>query len=77
MTKALKSLKESLINREFPDGPVVRTWQFHCWGPGSILGQGIRIMQATQHGQKKKKKSLINTQVFMIQSKKINNLEEK
>ena len=56
MTKALKSLKESLINREFPDGPVVRTWQFHCWGPGSILGQGIRIMQATQHGQKKKKK---------------------
>ena len=20
--------------REFHDGPVVRTWCFHCWGPG-------------------------------------------
>ena len=20
--------------REFPDNPVVRTWCFHCWGPG-------------------------------------------
>ena len=31
----------------------------HCWGPGSIPGQGIRIMKATQHGQKNKTKQKI------------------
>ena len=31
---------------EFPGGPVVRTWHFHCWGPGSIPGWGTKIQQA-------------------------------
>ena len=30
-------------HREFP---VVRTRGFHCWGPGSIPGQGTKIPQA-------------------------------
>ena len=28
---------------EFPGGPVIRTWHFHCWGPGSVPGQGTNI----------------------------------
>ena len=40
--------------REFPGGPVVRTWCFHCCGLGSMPGQGTEILQATWHGQKKK-----------------------
>jgi len=34
---------------------VVRT-HFHCWGLGSIPGQGTKIPQAAQHGLKKKKR---------------------
>ena len=41
--------------RELPGDPVVETWHFHCHGPGSVPGQGARIPQATQCGQKKKK----------------------
>ena len=41
-------------DKEFPGGPVVRIWHFHCWGPGSIPGQGTKISQATRHGQKNK-----------------------
>ena len=37
---------------EFPGGPVVRTWCFYCCGPGSIPGQGTKILKP--HGQKKK-----------------------
>ena len=33
---------------------VVRT-HFHCWGLGSIPGQGTKIPQAAQHGLRKKK----------------------
>ena len=44
-----------LKKREFPGGPVVRTPYFQYWGPGLIPGQGTRILQATQHGQRKKK----------------------
>ena len=39
---------------EFPSSPVVRTLSSHCSGSGLILGQGTKIPQATQHGQKKK-----------------------
>ena len=39
---------------EFPGGPVVRTWCFHCQGPGSIPGR--ETTQAMQHGQKGKTK---------------------
>ena len=31
---------------EFPGGPAVRTWHFHCCGLGSIPGQGTRIPKA-------------------------------
>ena len=41
--------------REFPGGPVVRTLRFHC--PGLMPGQGTKIPQAVQHGQKKKKET--------------------
>ena len=36
---------------------MVSTQHFHCWGPGSIPGQGTRIPQAKQHlcSQKRKK----------------------
>ena len=35
----------SIIFREFPGGPVVRTPRFHCRGHGSILGLGTKIPQ--------------------------------
>ena len=38
---------------EFPGGPVVRTPSFHCCGPGSVPGQGTKILKATWCGQKK------------------------
>ena len=33
---------------EFPGGPVVRTWCFHCHGPGSIPGQGTPAIHTTR-----------------------------
>ena len=39
---------------EFPGSLVVRTWRFHCQGLGSIPGQGTKILQASQLGQKNK-----------------------
>lgn len=33
-----------------PSGLVVRIPGFHCHGPGSILGWGTEIPQATWHG---------------------------
>ena len=33
---------------------MVGTWCFHCCGPGSIPGQGTKILQAVQCGQKRK-----------------------
>ena len=36
---------------EFPGCPVVRTWRFHCHGPGSIPDLGTKIPQAAQHGK--------------------------
>ena len=38
---------------EFPGGPRVGTEGFHCWGPGSLPGQGTEVLQATRHSQKK------------------------
>ena len=34
---------------------MVRTWWFHCHGPGSTPDQGTKILQAVRHSQKKKK----------------------
>ena len=57
--------------REFPGCPVVRTWCFHCCGPGSIPGRGTKIPQATQCGQKKKKKDHAkdNNSLYLISVK--------
>ena len=38
----------------FPDGPVVRTRNFHCDGLGLIPGQRTEILQAVRCGKKKK-----------------------
>ena len=40
---------------EFPGGPVVRTRCLHWQGTGAIPGQGTKIPQAAQCGQKEKK----------------------
>ena len=37
---------------EFPSGPGVKTWPFHYEGPGSIPGQGTKILQVLRCGQK-------------------------
>ena len=34
------------LEREFPGNPVVKTWHFCYYGPGSIPSQGIKILQA-------------------------------
>ena len=34
------------VSREFPGGPVARTWHFHCFGLGSISDQETYILQA-------------------------------
>ena len=43
-------------SQELPGGPVVRTWHFYCQGHGLIPGRGTKILQASWHSQKKKKK---------------------
>ena len=48
----LMSLKK-ISSWEFPGGPVVRTWCFHCWGLGLISGQGNKIPQTAWCSQKK------------------------
>ena len=34
---------------EFRGGLVVRTWHFHCQGPGSVPGRGTKILQVVWH----------------------------
>ena len=50
-----KKKKKKTYSRDFPGGPVVRTWRFHFGGPGSIPGLGSRIPQDVGRGRKKKK----------------------
>ena len=50
----VKNANNKEIYREFPGGPVVRTWHFHCPGSGSTPGWGTEIMHGVD--QKKKKK---------------------
>ena len=44
--------------KEFPEGPVVRTWHFNCCGPGSIPDWGTKIPQVK--GMEKKKNENMN-----------------
>ena len=41
--------------REFPGGPVVRTWHFYFWGWSSICGCRTKVLQAASHDHKKQK----------------------
>ena len=43
--------------RDLLGGLVVRIWQFHCCGLGSVPGWETEIPKAVWHGQKKKKKT--------------------
>ena len=38
-----------IITGKYPGGPVVRTQCFHCWGLGSIPGEGTKILQVVWH----------------------------
>ena len=44
---------------DLPGGPVVPTPCYHCQGPGSIPGRGIKIPQATRYSPKKRKKEKV------------------
>ena len=37
--------------QEFPGGLGVRILSFYCHGPGSVPGQGTKILQAMQRGK--------------------------
>lgn len=41
-----------ILRWEFPSSPRVRTQRFHCCGPSSIPGQGIKTPQDAQCCQK-------------------------
>ena len=65
------------VMTESPGGPVVRTWHFHCSGPGSIPGWGTKILQATWWSQKKKNNNettpikVASTQKFQKSGEKV------
>lgn len=46
--------------KAFPSSPVVKTWHFHCRGPGgSILGEGTKSCKPW-YGQNKKERKKEN-----------------
>ena len=57
---------EKKISLEISCSPVIRTQCFRCQGPGSIHGQGTKILQAAQHGQKVKKQSLRKERLLFL-----------
>ena len=48
-------LFKEMLRRGFPGCLVVRIPGFHCYGPGSIPGQGTEILKALRYSQKKEK----------------------
>ena len=64
LVSSLGGLYQKADSWEFPGSPMIRTWNFHCWDPGSISGQGTKIPQVTQCSQKKKKR--IQLILYMI-----------
>ena len=44
------------IDQEFPGGPEVRTWCFHCWARVWALGRELRPCKPCGRAKKKKKK---------------------
>ena len=51
---SLPSASQKRLRREFPGGPVVRTWCFYCWGQVQSPVREVRYWKL-QCGQKKKK----------------------
>ena len=49
---------------DFPGSPVIKTPCFYFRGTGSIPGWGTKILHATWHSQKKKKKPNFFTGLF-------------
>ena len=47
--------------QKFPGGPVVRTQNFNCRGPGSIPGRGTEIPLATRSDKKQTNKKQTTT----------------
>ena len=47
---------------EFPGGPVVKTWVFHCHGWSLVLGLGTKILQA-MWGKKRKNRCIAHSSV--------------
>lgn len=45
---------------EFPGGLVVRVWCFHCYGLGSIPGQGLRSYKPCGRDKKKKNREFVD-----------------
>jgi len=43
--------------REFPCDLIIRVPDFHCHGPGSIAGQGTKILQAMRLSHRKRRHS--------------------
>ena len=48
---------------------MVRALCFHCWGPGSVFGWGTKILQATRHSQREKKRESLVTYSEVILGK--------
>ena len=46
------------MEQEFPGGPGVRTWHFHCCGPGSTPCWGTKIPQAARHSKKQQQNQI-------------------
>ena len=62
----VKSIHMKLLEREFPGGPVVRTWRFYCGDPGSIPGWGTKMPQAAWCSLKKKRKKLLENKINIV-----------
>ena len=61
--------------QEFRGSPVVRTWCFHCQGPGSVPGQGNK--NPTSKVSQQKKKNFFNLQkIFLIKLSFIYNIND-
>ena len=51
---------------DFPGGPVVKTPCFHCRGHGFVLGWETKILHATRHSHKKKKRKKSRISALMV-----------
>ena len=66
-----KNLRKNSQHHQFPGGPVVRTWRFHCWGPkfDPWLGKWDPA--------KNKQKKLTSPAIWITQTETITHRQEK